>query len=129
MLQQVNALRDENEGLLSDLKTSWTIAAELRCRVVDAEKKLLERERAWEQERGAWLAEKELLLADVKHYKEVASVFAIDVEILYADLGIAQDDSQKLAAERHCLLSQGFGLFLSAFSQSEEFKGSLERIN
>ncbi|KAM0065354.1 hypothetical protein Hdeb2414_s0003g00113831 [Helianthus debilis subsp. tardiflorus] len=110
-----------------------------RCKVVDAEKKLLEREnvgarleqreRAWEQERGAWLAEKELLLADVKHYKEVASVSATDVEILYADLGIAQDDSKKLAAERHCLLSQGFGLFLSAFSQSEEFKGSLERIN
>ncbi|MFS7901046.1 hypothetical protein Hanom_Chr00s164691g01826381 [Helianthus anomalus] len=116
MLQRVNALRDENEGLLSDLKTSRTVAVELRCRVVDTEKKLLERERAWEQEQGAWLAEKELLLADVKHYKEVASVFAIDVEILYADLGIAQDDSQKLAAKRHCLLSQGFGLFLSAFS-------------
>ncbi|MFS7968125.1 hypothetical protein Hanom_Chr09g00793831 [Helianthus anomalus] len=32
MLQRVNALRDENEGLMSELKTSQTIAAELRCR-------------------------------------------------------------------------------------------------
>ncbi|KAJ0603923.1 hypothetical protein HanHA300_Chr02g0043711 [Helianthus annuus] len=44
MLQRVNASRDENEGLMSELKTSQTVAAELRCRVVDAEKKLLERE-------------------------------------------------------------------------------------
>ncbi|KAJ0897470.1 hypothetical protein HanRHA438_Chr08g0346101 [Helianthus annuus] len=106
--------------------------------VVDAEKKLLEREyvgarldqreRAWERERGAWLTEKERLLVDVKHYKEVASVSAADLDVLYADLGIAQEDSQKLATERHWLLSQGFGLFLSAFSQSKEFKGNLERI-
>ncbi|MFS7947522.1 hypothetical protein Hanom_Chr06g00549261 [Helianthus anomalus] len=137
-LQRVNALRDESEGLLSNLKTFRTVAAELRCMVVDAEKKLLEREnvgarleqreRAWEPERGTWLAEKERLLADVKHYKEAASVSVMDVDILYADLGIAQEDIQKLVVERQWLLSQGFGPFLFAFSQSEEFKGRVERI-
>ncbi|KAM0015986.1 hypothetical protein Hdeb2414_s0032g00716781 [Helianthus debilis subsp. tardiflorus] len=107
-LQRVNELRGINEGLLSELKTSQTVAAELRCRVVDAERKLLEKE--------------------VKHYKEAASVSAADVETLYADWGISMDDNQKLAGECHWLLPQGFGLFLSAFSQSEEFKGSLERV-
>ncbi|MFS7947500.1 hypothetical protein Hanom_Chr06g00548981 [Helianthus anomalus] len=87
ILRRVNALRDENERLLSDLKTFRTVAAEIRCMVIDAEKKFLERERAWEWERGTWLAEKERLLADVKHYKE--------------------EDSQKLVTERHWLLSQG----------------------
>ncbi|KAJ0508476.1 hypothetical protein HanIR_Chr11g0517641 [Helianthus annuus] len=124
MLQRVNALRDENVGLLSELKTSQTVATELRCQVVNTEKKLLERE----QKERAWQDEKEHLLADVKYYKEAASVSAADVEISYANLGVAKDDSQKLAIERHWLLSQGFGLFLSAFSQSEEFKGSLERV-
>ncbi|KAM0057700.1 hypothetical protein Hdeb2414_s0005g00161421 [Helianthus debilis subsp. tardiflorus] len=38
------------------------------------------------------------------------------------------EDNQKLARERHWLISQGFGLFLFAVSRSEEFKGSLERI-
>ncbi|KAJ0930061.1 hypothetical protein HanPSC8_Chr04g0144961 [Helianthus annuus] len=41
MLQQVDELRRENEGLKADLKTSQTVAAELRCRVTDAERKLL----------------------------------------------------------------------------------------
>ncbi|KAF5820245.1 hypothetical protein HanXRQr2_Chr01g0000041 [Helianthus annuus] len=81
-----------------------------------------------EQNERAWRDEKERLLADVKYYKEAASVSIADINILYADLGIAQDDSQKLAVERHWLQSQRFGLFLSAFSQSEDFKGSLERI-
>ncbi|KAJ0801024.1 hypothetical protein HanPI659440_Chr03g0112021 [Helianthus annuus] len=89
---------------------------------------LEQKERAWERERGAWLEEKESLLADVKHYKEATYIFAADVETLYADWGISMDDNQKLARERHWLLSQGFGLFLSAFSQSEEFKGSLEWV-
>ncbi|KAJ0914457.1 hypothetical protein HanPSC8_Chr06g0238771 [Helianthus annuus] len=106
MLQRVNELRGINEGLLSELKTSQTIAAELRCRVVDAERKLLEKE----------------------HYKEAASVSTADVETLYVDWGISMDDNQKLAGERHWLLPQEFGLFLSAFSQSEEFKGSLKRV-
>ncbi|KAF5801383.1 hypothetical protein HanXRQr2_Chr06g0247501 [Helianthus annuus] len=106
MFQRVNELRGINEGLLSELKTYQTVAAELRCRVVDAERKLLEKE----------------------HYKEVASVSAADVETLYADWGISMDENQKLARECYWLLPQGFGLFLSAFSQSEEFKGSLERV-
>ncbi|MFS7907205.1 hypothetical protein Hanom_Chr01g00068561 [Helianthus anomalus] len=54
----------------------------------------------------AWQDEKERVPTDVKYYKEAASVSAADVEILYADLRISQDDSQKLA----------------------EFKGSLGRI-
>ncbi|MFS8001754.1 hypothetical protein Hanom_Chr13g01194111 [Helianthus anomalus] len=138
MLQKVNELRSINKGLLSELKTSQTIAAKLRCRVIDAERKLFEKEnvgaqleqneRAWERERGAWLEEKEGLLADVKHYKEVASVSGANVETLYADWGMAMDENQKLARERHLLISQGFGLFLSGFSQPEEFKGNLERL-
>ncbi|KAJ0871078.1 hypothetical protein HanRHA438_Chr11g0508071 [Helianthus annuus] len=111
MLQSVNALRDVNEGLMSELKTSQTVAAELRCRVVDSERKLLERENAGallEQKERVWRDEKECLLADVMYYKEAASVFAADVEILYADFEIAQDDSQKLAAERHWLLDVGY---------------------
>ncbi|MFS8004666.1 hypothetical protein Hanom_Chr13g01228511 [Helianthus anomalus] len=43
-------------------------------------------------------------------------------------LGIVQDNNQKLAAERHWLLSQGFGCFLATFTQSPDFKSSLERI-
>ncbi|KAM0037377.1 hypothetical protein Hdeb2414_s0013g00402501 [Helianthus debilis subsp. tardiflorus] len=58
----------------------------------------------------------------------VASLSGSDVDTLYAELGIVQEDNQKLDTERHWLLSQGFGCFVSAFSQSLEFKGSLERI-
>ncbi|MFS7988316.1 hypothetical protein Hanom_Chr11g01033331 [Helianthus anomalus] len=89
---------------------------------------LEQKERVWERERGAWLEEKESVLADVEHYKEAASVSGADVETLYANRGMAMDNNQKLARERHWLLSQGFGLFLSTFSQSKEFKGSLERV-
>ncbi|KAF5773740.1 hypothetical protein HanRHA438_Chr13g0602681 [Helianthus annuus] len=165
MLQRVNALGDENEGLMSELKTSQTIAVELKCRVVSAERELLERElcsfsslpsslllfsfclrllvvflvqnagvlleqreKAWEKERAGWVAERERLLGDVKHYKEAASVSTSDIDILYADLGIAQEDSQKLAVECHWILSEGFGRFLSTYAQSEEFKGRLERV-
>ncbi|KAJ0669162.1 hypothetical protein HanPI659440_Chr17g0697861 [Helianthus annuus] len=42
MLQRVDELRRENEGLKSDLQTSQTVAAELRCRVVDVERMLQE---------------------------------------------------------------------------------------
>ncbi|MFS7949282.1 hypothetical protein Hanom_Chr06g00569711 [Helianthus anomalus] len=38
------------------------------------------------------------------------------------------DDNQKLVQERYWLITQEFGSFLAAVSQSEEFKGSLERI-
>ncbi|KAM0011736.1 hypothetical protein Hdeb2414_s0002g00049571 [Helianthus debilis subsp. tardiflorus] len=85
-------------------------------------------EKTWEREQAGWLAERERLLTDVKHYNDVFFVSVADLDVLYVHLGIAQEDSQKLAAERHWLSSLGFGLFLSAFSQSEEYKGSLERI-
>ncbi|KAJ0532424.1 hypothetical protein HanHA300_Chr00c0147g0717961 [Helianthus annuus] len=59
MLQRMDELRRENEGLKADLKTSQTVATKLRCRVTDAERKLLEekgagamleqRERVWER--------------------------------------------------------------------------------
>ncbi|MFS8034797.1 hypothetical protein Hanom_Chr17g01585441 [Helianthus anomalus] len=42
MLQRINELRSINEGLLSELKTSQTVAAELRCWVVDVERKQLD---------------------------------------------------------------------------------------
>ncbi|MFS8000852.1 hypothetical protein Hanom_Chr13g01183421 [Helianthus anomalus] len=74
MLQRVDDLRKENEGLKSDLKASQSIAAELRCQVVEAERKLREekgagamleqRERAWEREMAALMEEKEELAAD-----------------------------------------------------------------
>ncbi|KAJ0456413.1 hypothetical protein HanIR_Chr15g0762211 [Helianthus annuus] len=89
---------------------------------------LEQREKAWERERRAWMEEKEDLVIKLKHHKEVASISGADVDILYTEWGIAMEDNQKLARECHWLISKGFRLFLSAFSKSEEFKGSLERI-
>ncbi|KAM0037113.1 hypothetical protein Hdeb2414_s0014g00434491 [Helianthus debilis subsp. tardiflorus] len=42
MLQRIDELRRENKGLKADLKTSQTVAAELRRRVNEAERRLLE---------------------------------------------------------------------------------------
>ncbi|KAM0025879.1 hypothetical protein Hdeb2414_s0021g00579841 [Helianthus debilis subsp. tardiflorus] len=42
MLKRVDDLRKENEGLKSDLRSSQTVAAELRCQVVEAKRKLQE---------------------------------------------------------------------------------------
>ncbi|KAJ0510490.1 hypothetical protein HanRHA438_Chr11g0515541 [Helianthus annuus] len=53
-LQRVDDLRKENEGLRSDLKASKSVAAELRCQVVEAERKLQEEKGA-----GAMLERKE----------------------------------------------------------------------
>ncbi|KAM0020933.1 hypothetical protein Hdeb2414_s0024g00644871 [Helianthus debilis subsp. tardiflorus] len=50
MLQRVDDLRKENEGLKSDLKAPQFIAAELQCQVVEAECKL-------QEEKGASLGE------------------------------------------------------------------------
>ncbi|KAJ0702209.1 hypothetical protein HanPI659440_Chr14g0526771 [Helianthus annuus] len=100
MLQRVLSLRDENGGLVSESKASKTIAAELQCRVVSAERKLLEKE-AWEEERAGWMAERERLVEDIKHYKAAASVLGLDADTLYVELEIVQEDNQKLAAERH----------------------------
>ncbi|KAM0016689.1 hypothetical protein Hdeb2414_s0028g00699441 [Helianthus debilis subsp. tardiflorus] len=74
------------------------------------------------------MVERERLVEDVKHYKATASVSGSYVDILYAELGIFQEDSRELATGRHWLLSQGFGCFLSAFTQSPDFKSSFERI-
>ncbi|KAM0029536.1 hypothetical protein Hdeb2414_s0018g00527231 [Helianthus debilis subsp. tardiflorus] len=71
----MDELRRENEELKTELKTSQSVAAELRCRVTDAERKLLEdKERAWERERIVWAEEKEELVAELKHQKAVDSV-------------------------------------------------------
>ncbi|KAJ0514626.1 hypothetical protein HanRHA438_Chr10g0464761 [Helianthus annuus] len=130
-------LKEDNKDLEDRLKTSQTTAIELQCRVVSVERDLLEkeharallkeRERAWNEERAKLMREMEQLVEYVNHYKVVTSVSGSDVETLYTKLGIVQDDNQKLAAERHWLLSEGFGRFLAAFTQSPDFKGSLER--
>ncbi|MFS7949526.1 hypothetical protein Hanom_Chr06g00572601 [Helianthus anomalus] len=111
MLQRVDQLRRINEGLLAELKTSQIVAAEFRCRVTDAERKLLEeknaealleqRERAWGKERIAWMEENKEQIAELKHHKEAASVSGADVETLYTDWGIAMEDKQNLTQERH----------------------------
>ncbi|MFS8018536.1 hypothetical protein Hanom_Chr15g01393201 [Helianthus anomalus] len=127
----VNKLREINEGLRAELKTSQTVAAELRCQVTDTERKLLEekqRERAWEKERMAWIEEMEELVAELKNQKEVDSMSGANLETMYTEWGMATDDNQRLAQECYWLISQGFGLFLSTVSKSEEFKSSLERI-
>ncbi|KAJ0803888.1 hypothetical protein HanLR1_Chr00c1606g0810601 [Helianthus annuus] len=115
MLQRVNELRGTNEGLRVEMKTSQTVAAELRCWVADSERKLLEeknagalleqRERAWEKERIAWMEEKEELVAELKHHKEADSVSRADLETMYPEWGMAMDDNQRLAQERYWLIS------------------------
>ncbi|MFS8017971.1 hypothetical protein Hanom_Chr15g01386631 [Helianthus anomalus] len=125
----MDELRRENEGLKADLKTSQTVAAELRCWVTDAERKLLEEMGAClgEGEDGQ-VEEKEELVAELKRQKELDSVSQGDLDTMYAEWGMAVDDNQKLAKERYWLITKGFRSFLTVVSQSEEFKGSLERI-
>uniref|UniRef100_A0A251U1F7 Uncharacterized protein n=1 Tax=Helianthus annuus TaxID=4232 RepID=A0A251U1F7_HELAN len=84
MLQRMDELRRENEGLKADLKTSQTVAAGLRCWVTNAKRKLLEekgagamleqRECAWARERMALVEEKEELATELKHQKDLDSV-------------------------------------------------------
>ncbi|MFS7935636.1 hypothetical protein Hanom_Chr05g00405901 [Helianthus anomalus] len=163
MLQRVDELRKENEGLRGDLQTSQIVAAELRCRVVDAERKLQEenvhnfpplpsfflfiylctffvvfsqgvgamleqKEHAWAREIAALVEEKEELPAELKHQKELDSMSQEQLDTMYVEWGITSDDNQKLAKEKYCLITEGFGSFLTAVSQSEEFKSSLEQI-
>ncbi|KAM0061195.1 hypothetical protein Hdeb2414_s0004g00133151 [Helianthus debilis subsp. tardiflorus] len=126
MLQRVDELRKANEELRTELRTSQTVAAELRCQLIDVEKKLLEeknvgavleqRERAWERERSTWAKEKEELVADLKHQKELDSVSHGDLDTMYAEWGITMDDNQKLVQERYWLITQGFGSFLTVVS-------------
>ncbi|MFS8000859.1 hypothetical protein Hanom_Chr13g01183511 [Helianthus anomalus] len=138
MLQRVDDLRKENGGLKSDLKASQSIVAELRCQVVEAERKLQEekragamlerRERAWKREMAALMEEKEKLAAELKHLKEANSVSQEQLNTMYADWGITSDDNQRLAREKHWLITEGFRAFLTAVSQSEEFKSGLEQV-
>ncbi|MFS7975418.1 hypothetical protein Hanom_Chr10g00880381 [Helianthus anomalus] len=130
MLQQVDELRRENEELRGDLKTSQTVAAELRCQVTDAEPgaMLEQKERAWAREKVALVEEKEDLVSELKRQKELDSVSQKDLDSMYAEWGITSDDNQKLAKERYWLITEGFGSFLTVVSQSEEFKSSLEQI-
>ncbi|KAM0016197.1 hypothetical protein Hdeb2414_s0030g00707691 [Helianthus debilis subsp. tardiflorus] len=130
MLQRVDELRRETEGLKSNLKTSQTVSAELRCQVVDAERKLKKekKERAWAREMAALVEEKEELAAELKHQKELDSVSQKDLDAMYAEYGMTLDDNQKLAKEKYWLITEGFGFFLTAVSQSKEFKTSLEQI-
>ncbi|KAJ0891836.1 hypothetical protein HanPSC8_Chr09g0358821 [Helianthus annuus] len=113
MLQRMDELRGGNEELNTELKTFQTIAAELRCRVIDAERKLLEEK---ERERAAWAEEKEELVAELKHLKAMDSVSQGDLNTMYADWGIAVDDNQKLAKERYWLIIEWFGSFLTDVS-------------
>ncbi|KAJ0918814.1 hypothetical protein HanRHA438_Chr05g0222371 [Helianthus annuus] len=138
MLQRVNDLRRANEGLKAELKASQSVAAGLRCRVVEAERKLQEEKgagamleknkRAWEQEMAVLVGEKEELAAELKYLKEVGSVSQEQLNTMYADYGVTSDDNQRLAKEKHWLITEGFGAFLTAIAQSEDFKSGLEEI-
>ncbi|KAJ0457890.1 hypothetical protein HanIR_Chr15g0778931 [Helianthus annuus] len=90
MLQRVQTLKEEKKDLEDRLKASQTIVVELQCRVVNAERRLLEKEhvgamvtekeKAWDEEQDELMREKEKLVADVNHFKTVASVSTNDVE-------------------------------------------------
>ncbi|KAJ0700267.1 hypothetical protein HanPI659440_Chr10g0379331 [Helianthus annuus] len=108
MLQRIQTLKEDNKDLEDCLKTSQTIAAELQCHVMIAERSLLEKEekeRAWDEERAKLIREREVLVEDFNHYKAAALVSGSDVETLYVELVIIQEDNQKLPAEHHWLLS------------------------
>ncbi|MFS7980147.1 hypothetical protein Hanom_Chr10g00935941 [Helianthus anomalus] len=119
MLQQVDELRRENEELQGDLKSSQTVAAELRCRATDAKRRLQEekgvgamleqKEHAWAREMVALVEEKKDLAAELKRQKELDSVSQKDLDAMY------------------WLITEGFGSFLTAVFQSEEFKNSFEQ--
>ncbi|KAJ0666972.1 hypothetical protein HanPI659440_Chr17g0672671 [Helianthus annuus] len=133
MLQRMDELRRENEELKAELKTSQTVAVEVRCRVTNAERRLLEkkqRESAWarQRERMALVDEKEELVTELRRQKELDSVSQGDLHTMYAEWGMVVDDNRKLAKERYWLITEGFESFLDVVSQSEKFKGSLERI-
>ncbi|KAJ0854259.1 hypothetical protein HanRHA438_Chr14g0660661 [Helianthus annuus] len=109
MLQRIDDLRRTNEGLKGELKTSQSVAVELRCQVVEAERRLQEergmgimleqRKQAWEREMTVLVEEKEELAAELKHLRDVGSVFQEQLNTMYADYGITSDDNQRLARE------------------------------
>ncbi|MFS7948180.1 hypothetical protein Hanom_Chr06g00556961 [Helianthus anomalus] len=96
----------DKRRLRAELKTSQTVAAELRCRVTDVKRKLLEeknvgalleqRERAWKWGQMAWAEEKEELVAELKHQKELYSVSGADLVTMYIEWGMATNNNQSL---------------------------------
>ncbi|KAJ0605784.1 hypothetical protein HanRHA438_Chr02g0091201 [Helianthus annuus] len=76
----------------------------------------------------ALVEEKEELAAELRRHRELDSVSQKDLDAMYAKWGITLDDNQKLAKERYWLITEGFRSFLTAVSQSEEFKSSLKQI-
>ncbi|KAJ0530656.1 hypothetical protein HanRHA438_Chr10g0463161 [Helianthus annuus] len=89
---------------------------------------LEKKERAWAREMEALVEEKEELAAELKHQRELNSVSQKDLDMMYAVYGMTSDDNQRLAKEKHWLITEGFGAFLTAVFQSEEFKNSLEQV-
>ncbi|KAJ0699843.1 hypothetical protein HanOQP8_Chr10g0360711 [Helianthus annuus] len=89
---------------------------------------LEQRQRSWEREMAALVEEKEELAAELKHQRELDSVSQKDLDVMYAEYGMTSDDNQRLAKEKHWLITEGFGAFLTVVSQSDEFKSSLEQI-
>ncbi|XP_021969969.1 uncharacterized protein LOC110865073 isoform X1 [Helianthus annuus] len=74
------------------------------------------------------MGEKEELAAELKYLKEVGSVSQEQLNTMYANYGVTSDDNQRLAREKHWLITEGFGAFLAVVAQSEDFKGGLEEI-
>ncbi|KAJ0788145.1 hypothetical protein HanPI659440_Chr05g0188231 [Helianthus annuus] len=89
---------------------------------------LEQRQRSWEREMIALVEEKEELAAELKHQREIDSISQKDLDVMYAEYGMTSDDNQRLAKEKHWLITEGFGAFLAVVSKSEEFKSSLEQI-
>ncbi|KAJ0814997.1 hypothetical protein HanPSC8_Chr17g0792301 [Helianthus annuus] len=75
---------------------------------------------------AALVEEKEELAAELKHQRELDSVSQKDLDDV--EYGMTPDDNQRLAKEKHWLITEGFGAFLTIVSQSEEFKSSLEQV-
>ncbi|MFS7956005.1 hypothetical protein Hanom_Chr07g00649471 [Helianthus anomalus] len=123
MLQRIDDLRRANEGLKVELKISQSAVADLRLGLV-----LEQRKQAWEKEMAALVEEKEGLVAELKHLKEVGSVSQEQLNTMYADYGLTSDDNQRLGREKHWMITEGFGAFLSAVSRSEDFKSGLEEV-
>ncbi|MFS7936671.1 hypothetical protein Hanom_Chr05g00418531 [Helianthus anomalus] len=72
--------------------------------------------------------EKEELAAELKHLNEVGSVSQKQLNTMYADYVITFDDNQRLAKEKHWLITEGFGAFLTAVAQSEDFKNGPDEV-
>ncbi|MFS7971170.1 hypothetical protein Hanom_Chr09g00829581 [Helianthus anomalus] len=59
---------------------------------------------------------------------EANSASQEQLNTMYADWVITYDDNQRLAKEKHWLITEGFRAFLTVVSQYEEFKSGLEQV-